>query len=495
MCPRTKKHPAHPGSRGGPQLPLEEVAGGLRAPAQEIPRPEQAACIATSLFDLFKIGPGPSSSHTMAPMRAGHHFLGLLRKLDGDSLAAGKAIEVRLFGSLSATGKGHGTDRAVIAGLLGQKPETCSASFLDSLLTVPGETHTLTARGQSFEISADSVIFDAESHGFPCSNTLVIRLLGRGAPVLEQEYYSVGGGFLQWKGWTPPEKGKPLYPYSTMGELRSLCKEYRMSIPEIILENERTISGTTVAQILTGLDHVLEAIENSVKRGLHAQGSLPGPMGLQRRAANLLAKASGVRRPEVAFMIRLSAWAIAAAEENAAGHRIVTAPTAGSAGVLPALVYALKHHFNFTHDQLREGLLAAAAIGFLCRHNASIAGAEVGCQGEIGVASSMGAALVAQAFGLSPEAVESAAEIAMEHHLGLTCDPVGGYVQVPCIERCAMGAAQAYTAVLLAGVETHRKKAVSFDRVVRAMAETGRDMSSKYKETSKGGLAVSLVDC
>jgi L-serine dehydratase len=492
--PKRKTSGAARPSRGS-TLPFIRSSGHEDVPEERPPQIRAGNGISTSIFELLKIGPGPSSSHTMAPMRAGHHFLSLLRKLDGETLGGGKSIEVRLFGSLSATGKGHGTDRAVIAGLLGQKPETCSASFLDGLLTVPGETHSMAIRGRTFKLSSDTVVFDSTRHDYPYANTLIIRLLGKKDPLLEQEYYSVGGGFLQWKGWTPPERGLPPYPYSTMAELRAIAQEAKLPIGEIVLENERGITGATVAQILTGLDHVLDAMEDSVKRGLRTDGLLPGTLGIRRRAHNLLAKAGAVRRPEVAFMIRLSAWAIASAEENAAGHRIVTAPTAGSAGVLPALAFAMRHHFGFSHQHIRDGLLAAAVIGFLCKRNASIAGAEVGCQGEIGVASSMGAAMVAEAFGLPLESVEAAAEIAMEHHLGLTCDPVGGYVQVPCIERCAMGATHAYTSVLLAAAEVNRRKVVSFDRVIQAMAETGRDMSTKYKETSEGGLAVSLVNC
>lgn len=451
--------------------------------------------IRTSLFELLKIGPGPSSSHTMAPMRAGNHFLGMLRKLDGDTLEAARRIEVHLFGSLSATGRGHGTDRAVLAGLLGQKPETCSAQFMDGLTSERGESYALTIRGKSLPLGPQSIHFGAVTHDHPHTNTLVLRLLGKDGPLLEQEYYSVGGGFLQWKGWEPPERGNPRYPYSSMAELRARAEEAKLPLHAILLENERSLTKATEPQILTGLDHVLAAMEESVERGLRAEGTLPGPMSLRRRAPHILKQAGRTRRPEVSFMIRLSAWAIAAAEENAAGRRIVTAPTAGSAGVVPAMVYALRHHFDFSHEQVRRGLLAAAAIGFLCKHNASIAGADVGCQGEIGVASSMAAALAAHAFGLPASAVEGAAEIAMEHHLGLTCDPIGGEVQIPCIERCALGVAKAYTSVLLAGMEVSARRVVSFDRVVQVMAETGRDMSSKYKETSLGGLALSHVEC
>lgn len=451
--------------------------------------------ITTSIFDLLKVGPGPSSSHTMAPMKAGHHFLGLMEKLDAGTLAGARRLEVRLFGSLSATGRGHGTDRAILAGLLGQKPENCSSRFLDGLLADPEESYSLAVGGRTFEISSASVIWDAVSHGYPHGNTLVFRLYGKTEALLEMEYYSVGGGFLQWKGWVPPERGAPRYPYSTMAELRALTEEAGLPLHGVIVENERTITGATTPQILTHLDQVIEAMEDSVDRGLRAEGILPGSLGLRRRALELLARGQSAKRPEVSFMIRLSAWAIAVAEENAAGHPIVTAPTAGSAGVVPAMAHAMKHHFGFSREQVRQGLLVAAAVGFLCKHNASIAGAEVGCQGEIGVASSMAAAMVAHGFGLPPSAVEGAAEMAMEHHLGLTCDPIGGLVQIPCIERCAMGVAKAYSAALLAGAEVHSKRVVSFDRVVRAMAETGRDMSHKYKETSLGGLAASAVEC
>jgi L-serine dehydratase len=262
------------------------------------------------------------------------------------------------------------------------------------------------------------------------------------------------------------------------------------------VENEKAIMGTGEEEIYRRLDLILEATEASVREGLKGEGVLPGPIGLYRKAGDLNRKAKKIKQSEARFLVRLSAYAIAGAEENAMGHRIVTGPTAGSAGVLPAIVYMMKYHQRCSRQTLREGLLAAAAIGFLAKHNASIAGAEAGCQGEIGVAASMAAAMLAYGEPGHPiRVVEDAAAIAMEHHLGMTCDPVGGYVQIPCIERCAMGAVKAYNAFLIATVETPGYNKVGFDVVIRTMAATGRDMSSKYKETSQGGLAVYMVNC
>lgn len=448
----------------------------------------------TSIFELFKIGPGPSSSHTMAPMRAGAEFLACLRVLPPAVLQAADRIEARLYGSLSATGKGHGTDGAVAAGLLGYAPETCPPDVLDGLLGA-GARHPVDLAGKRFWITDRSVVFDAVEHGFPFNNTLVLCLLGGGEILVEREYYSVGGGFLRWKGQREPERREPAHPYSSMAGLRGLLDARGLSLPRLILENERALTGASEGEVLAGLDRVLEAMDESVERGLAAEGTLPGPLQVRRNAPALLARLEGVRRPEGRALARLSAYAFAAAEENAAGHRIVTAPTAGSAGVLPSVFRVMTRHLKVRQGSLREGLLAAFAVGALAKHNASIAGADVGCQGEIGVAASMAAAAVAQASGLPPAVVEAAAETAMEHHLGLTCDPVGGFVQIPCIERCAMGAVKAYNAAIIAAVKAPGGQRVTFDEVICAMAATGRDMNAKYKETSRGGLAVSIVNC
>jgi len=475
------------------QTPPAVTAAGkceqLVAASEKIP-------ITTSIFELFKIGPGPSSSHTIAPMRAANDFMANVNSMDDQTLAAAQAIEVRLFGSLSATGKGHGTDWAILAGILGQKPETCAPEFLDALKKDKNASYQVRIGKKDLPISDRQIIFDKVEHSYPFSNTIIMRLLGDKSVLLEKEYYSIGGGFIQWKGWTEPKRGTPAYPYGNMTQLKELLDKNKIPLHRLVLENEKAIMGAGEAEIYSRLDLILKAMEASVQEGLKGEGVLPGPVGLNKRAGDLNRKARKLKQSEARFLVRISAYAIAGAEENAMGHRIVTAPTAGSAGVLPAIAYMMKYQQRCSRQTLREGLLAATAVGFLAKHNASIAGAEAGCQGEIGVAASMAAAMLAYAQPGHPiRVVEDAAAIAMQHHLGMTCDPVFGYVQIPCIERCAMGAVKAYNAFLIASVETAGYNKVSFDVVIRTMAATGRDMSSKYKETSQGGLAVYMVSC
>ncbi|NCC24057.1 MAG: L-serine ammonia-lyase [Deltaproteobacteria bacterium] len=451
--------------------------------------------IDTSVFELFKTGPGPSSSHTIGPMSAAADFLSCLRVLDKDILDAARTVEIDLYGSLSATGKGHGTDRAVLAGLLDQEPQSCSAVFLESMNRDQGVEFRIEVPGHKLRTGWNHVHFQGMNTAFPFSNTLVFRLTGPEGDLWEKEYYSVGGGFVQWKGWMPPEKNPPAHPYSTMTELRNIVRRKRIDLHTAILENEKAITGRTEVEIRDGLDAVVDSMEESVQNGLASGGVLPGPIGLHRKARVLHRRALKLQDTPEGFLVALSAYAFATAEENAAGHRIVTAPTAGSCGVMPALVHMLVHHDRISRRELQRGLLAAAAVGFVAKHNASISGAEVGCQGEIGVAAAMAAAMVAHARGHRIRIVENAAEIALEHHLGLTCDPVFGQVQIPCIERNAMGALKAYTAYLIASAEVSKHHKVDLDQTIRAMAETGRDMSAKYKETSTGGLALSVVQC
>lgn len=451
--------------------------------------------INTSVFELFKIGPGPSSSHTIGPMRAGADFLNNISSLSLEDLNGAKSIEVRLFGSLSATGKGHGTDRAVLAGILGKKPEDCPADFLDGLLKNTHDRYTTDVNGKSIFITGQDIIFDRVQHDFPFSNTLVIRLLGEGVTIFEKEYYSVGGGFIQWKGWREPERGIPPYPYETMAEVKKRLSRHRLKLHELVILNEMAITGSRKEDVMDKLDMIIKAMEAAVKRGLTTEGYLPGTLRLHRKAPLLYQKACKMSKSPDRFLVLLSAYAFAGAEENGAGHPVVTAPTGGSAGVLPGLLYAMKHHYHIPAETLRESLLAASVIGFLAKQNASISGAEGGCQAEIGVAAGMGAAMVAYAHGCTMNIIEDAAETAIEHHLGMTCDPVGGYVQIPCIERNAMGAVKAYTSYLIANTEIPEWHLVDLDRCIRAMAETGRDMCNKYKETSEGGLAVCMVNC
>ncbi len=462
-----------------------------------IPLHAQKPPIETSLFDFFKMGPGPSSSHTMGPMKAAKHFEELCHTLPEAELQQAKSIQVELLGSLSATGVGHGTKPAIIVGLLGHEPATCPPHLLEQVTPHKEFTVYLGQRAQVEVHTGLAHIIDGPiNHDKPYSNTLIFSLLQKdGSVALTQEYYSVGGGFIQWKGWQAPEHGTPLYPYNSMHQLRQQLQTTGLTLHELILDNESAITGMSRPQIFEKIDEIMEVMYSSVVRGLNNEGPLPGTLGVHRKARLLYDKAMSVPHAVDRVMGCINAYAFAAAEENAAGGVIVTAPTCGSAGVMPALLYAMRYDFNIGERALREGVLASAAVGYLAKHNAGIAGAEMGCQGEIGVASSMAAAMVSHTRGNPAFVVENAAEIALEHHLGLTCDPVGGYVQIPCIERNAMGAIKAYNAALLAHCEQGVHHLVTLDAVINAMGETGRDMNVKFKETSTGGLAVSMVEC
>ncbi len=449
-----------------------------------------------TLFDLFKTGPGPSSSHTMGPMTAGHDFVARCAALPEGLLEQAERLDVRLFGSLSATGGGHGTDAAVLAGLMGHEPAACPTGLLDRLAATPDREHRVRLGNRLLAVSLNDIHHDAVAHEFPFSNTLIMELRdAEGRALHAMEYYSVGGGFIQWKGWTPPERGRPAHPYGNMRQLRECLRATGLTLHELILENETAMTGMGRPAIFERLESIMEVMYDSVRRGLEAGGFLPGTLGAARKAGGILASAERAPHAADRFLGRVNAYAFAAAEENAAGGVIVTAPTCGAAGVMPALLYAMRHTLNIGGRALREGVLASAAVGFLAKHNAGIAGAEVGCQGEVGVASAMAAAMLAHARGNAVAVVENAAEIALEHHLGLTCDPVGGYVQIPCIERNAVGAIKAYNACLLSTCENTGQHMVSLDAAIRAMAEIGREMSAKFKETGEGGLAVSMVEC
>ena len=452
--------------------------------------------ITYSIFSLFKAGPGPSSSHTMGPMTAGFLFRNKCAKLPTSILRRADHIQARLYGSLSATGAGHGTDAALLAGCLGCQPENCSPGMLQTLSAVPEKKHTMILCGKDLSFRLTDVIHDAVNHSHPWNNTVLLELLdNENNTLFSQEYYSVGGGAVQWKGWHEPNFGKPAHPYSCMNELRSIARSEGLNIYEIMLDNETAITGMHRKEIIHRLNNLLDMMEDSVRRGLNAEGELPGPLRVQRKARQLWNNSKAMPSSPEKFFTELNAFAFAAAEENAAGGVVVTAPTCGSTGVMSSLLYAMRHRMFIGDRAIREGFLAAAAIGFIAKHNASIAGAEVGCQGEIGVASSMAAAMITDALGYSSHLVENAAEVALEHHLGMTCDPVGGFVQIPCIERCAMGAVKAFNASLISrGVNSDAQR-VSLDAAISAMAETGKEMSNKFKETSLGGLALSMVAC
>ena len=453
--------------------------------------------IDTTLFDLFKVGPGPSSSHTIGPMKAGHHFAETCAALPRDLLVRAVRFRVRLYGSLSATGTGHGTDAAVVAGLLGTAPESCPAGLLQELMDDPHTRRKRSLGDGQVSVCVDDVSHDAIIHDFPYSNTLVADLLDAEDKVLHsQEYYSVGGGFIQWKGWEPPSLGEPVHRYSNMTELRAIVKEKGLNIYEIILDNEMAITGASRPSIIYSLNQIIDHMESSVRRGLDSEGQLPGPLKVQRKARMLWQQASRMQSSPDQFLTRINAYAFATAEENASGGVIVTAPTNGACGIVPAVLAYYDHFIESVSPEIYiRYFMACGAIGALYKMNASISGAEVGCQGEIGVASAMAAAFVADARGYRSRVTENAAEVALEHHLGITCDPVQGYVQIPCIERNAMGAIKAYNAaVITSGTDPYSQR-VSLDAAIAAMAETGREMSCKFKETSLGGLAVSMVAC
>jgi len=453
--------------------------------------------IMTILEEFYKVGPGPSSSHTIGPMRITYDFYQRCTKLPADQLAKATGLKVHLYGSLSATGKGHGTERASLAGLLGKEPATVDPLFLDAMKETPDQSYPVKLGDKTFHLSLADIIYDSPKGEFPHPNTMTCMLMGGDQPVYELEYYSPGGGFYEWKGYTPPKKGQPKYSYSTMKELRKHAEDNKLSIAQVIMANEVAVSGKTEQQINAFLDKIAGAMLATVKAGLAVkEGVLPGPIKLHSKAATVWQRAQDNKYDSDRAVALLSACALAASEENARGHLVITAPTGGSAGVMPAIVYGLvETKRKLSKEKVRQGLLGGAAIGYLCKHNATLSGAEGGCQSEIGVASAMSAAFIASAMDAPPLVTENAAESALEHHLGMTCDPVAGYVQVPCIERCAFGAVKAWTAYMIATNEIASRHRVDLDTTIETLAETGKDMSSKYKETSEAGLAANLVLC
>jgi L-serine dehydratase len=465
-----------------------------------------------SVFDIFKVGIGPSSSHTMGPMRAAREFvLGLER--DG-LLSATRQVTARLYGSLALTGLGHGTDRAVLLGLEGADPETVEPDSIEATLRRIRTSHRIRLLGKheiDFDEKSELLLLRTErlpghSNGmrFTASDASgLAEARGsqgerRGKPLREEEYYSIGGGFIVRGGESQAreatERPQPPYPFSSAAELLSLCRENGLELFELVLANERTWASEE--QVRAGVLQLWQVMQGCVERGFHQTGVLPGPLKVRRRAPKLfrVLTEGGPSRPLDA-MDWVNAFALAVNEENAAGGRVVTAPTNGAAGIVPAVLHFYRRFEPGASDQgVIRFLLSAAAIGMLYKRNASISGAEMGCQGEVGVACSMAAAGLVAALQGSNEQIENAAEIGMEHNLGLTCDPVGGLVQIPCIERNAMGAVKAINAARLAmrGDGSHK---VSLDHVIATMRQTGADMSTIYKETSQGGLAVNVPEC
>jgi len=453
--------------------------------------------VMTVADEFYKVGPGPSSSHTIGPMRITYDFYQRCTKLPADQLAKATGLKVHLFGSLSATGKGHGTERAALAGLLGKEPATVDPLFLDEMIAKPDQTYPVKVGDKTFNLSLKDVVYDSPKGNFPHPNTMICKLMGGATPVYELEYYSPGGGFYEWKGYTPPKKGQPKYPYATMKELRQHAEKNNLSVAQVIMANEVAVSGKTEEQVNAFLDKIAAAMLATVKAGLAVkEGTLPGPIKLHSKAATVYERTKDDKYESDRAIGQVSAFALAASEENARGHLVITAPTGGSAGVMPAVVYALvEGPRKVPMDKIREGLLAGLAVGYLCKHNATLSAAEGGCQSEIGVASAMAAALLTQVKGSTPLVIENAAESALEHHLGMTCDPVAGYVQVPCIERCAFGAVKAWIAALIATNEVASRHRVDLDTTIKTLADTGKDMSNKYKETSEAGLAQNLTLC
>jgi L-serine dehydratase len=458
--------------------------------------------VTISVLDLFTIGIGPSSSHAVGPMRAAARFLEELQQ--HHQLSAVARLRIELFGSLGATGRGHGTDRAVLLGLEGETPEDIDPNVVASRVELIRDGQQILLGGRypvAFDLERD-LVFSPSERLARHPNALRFAVWDEQATLLRQsDYYSIGGGFVVHDADAEQtvERGRPPipFPFRTAAELVSLCKEHSQPISGIVLRNERT--WRSEAGIRSRLLRVWEVMQECVRRGCESPGILPGPLEVERRAPRLYREL--IERPEAALRDPLSIvdwvnlYALAVAEENAAGGRVVTAPTNGAAGIIPAVLH---YYARFCPSSSDEGvvrfLLTAGAIGMLYKENASISGAEVGCQGEVGVACSMAAGALTEVLGGTVDQVEQAAEIGMEHNLGLTCDPIGGLVQVPCIERNAMGTVKAINAARLA-LRGDGKHKVTLDRVIGVMRRTGADMSEAYKETSRGGLAVNMPEC
>jgi L-serine dehydratase len=461
--------------------------------------------MAVSVFDLFKIGIGPSSSHTVGPMRAARLFV---TRLAHDGVLPRVArVRAELYGSLGATGKGHGSDKAVLLGLEGEEPDKVDVDAIEARLAAIRAQRRLNLGG------VQSIAFDPRSDlafllralPFHANGLRFVAFDGTGAELAARTYYSVGGGFVvseevaadgnAQKRIAPDTTVLP-HPFHSGEQLLALTRATDLSIAQLMRANERHWRAD--AEIDAGLRAIWQAMQACVERGLRSEGELPGPFKVKRRAPGLYRRLSvpgaGVMDP-LAVMDWINLFALAVNEENAAGGRVVTAPTNGAAGIVPAVLhYYARFVPGASEQRVFDFLLTAAAIGILYKENASISGAEVGCQGEVGVACSMAAGALAAVLGGTPAQVENAAEIGMEHHLGLTCDPVGGLVQIPCIERNAVASVKAINAARLAlvGDGSH---VVSLDNVIKTMRETGADMKTKYKETARGGLAVNIVEC
>lgn len=463
--------------------------------------------MAVSVFDLFKIGIGPSSSHTVGPMRAARLFV--LRLAQAGQLDTTARVKSELFGSLGATGKGHGSDKAVLLGLAGHEPDTVDVEAVPTLLEAMRQERRILLGGHraiDFDEKADLVFHRRQSLPFHANGMRFTALAADGRELDTRSYYSVGGGFVvsdevaadgsKQKVIAPDTTTLPL-PFHSGAELLAITQRERCSIAEVMRRNER--HWRSDAETEAGLLKIWGVMQACVQRGCRTDGVLPGGFKVRRRAADLhrqlCANPEAALRDPLQVLDWVNLYALAVNEENAAGGRVVTAPTNGAAGIVPAVLHYYTRFIPGATDRgVVDFLLTAAAIGLLYKENASISGAEVGCQGEVGVACSMAAGALCAVMGGTPEQTENAAEIGMEHHLGLTCDPVGGLVQIPCIERNAIASVKAINAARMAlrGDGSHH---VSLDKVIKTMRETGADMMSKYKETARGGLAVNIVEC
>ncbi|MBS0194010.1 MAG: L-serine ammonia-lyase [Proteobacteria bacterium] len=460
--------------------------------------------MAVSTFDLFKIGIGPSSSHTVGPMRAAARFVG--RWLDEASLLDRVArVRCELYGSLALTGRGHGTDKAVLLGLEGESPDSVDPDAIPAqlerirgskILRLPG------GRQIAFDETTDLIFNKRQSLPFHPNGMRFAAFDAAGAEIATRDYYSVGGGFVVNHDEAAANRivadtTELPYPFHSADALLAHCAQHGLSIAQVMFANERAWRDEDA--IRAGLRAIWQAMQDGVKRGMRSDGTLPGGLHVKRRAPvlhqDLLGRPEAAMRDPLTVLDWVNLYALAINEENAAGGRVVTAPTNGAAGIVPAVLHYYDRFCPGANEQgVFDFLLTAAAIGILYKENASISGAEVGCQGEVGVACSMAAGGLTAALGGSPGQIENAAEIGMEHNLGLTCDPIGGLVQIPCIERNAMGSVKAINASRMA-LRGDGKHKVSLDKVIKTMRETGRDMQDKYKETSRGGLAVNVIEC
>lgn len=457
-----------------------------------------------SVFDLFKIGIGPSSSHTVGPMRAANAFVKHLATTK--QFVAVSRVQVKLYGSLSATGVGHATDKAILLGLMGFDPESIDTQTSPNLLKDVEMNQVILLNGEKQVplVYATDVNFLDESLPYHPNAMTLLVYDAVGQVLCSETYYSVGGGFIVSQSQLGQEDSAEEqvidipYPFQSAAELLKLCKEHHLSVSQLMLENEK--SWRSEDEIRSRIIDIWNVMQQCIHNGLENEGVLPGGLNVKRRAKKIHQKLLQKKNSNLIVttfhaMEWVNLFALAVNEENAAGGRVVTAPTNGAAGIIPAvLYYYVTFSKDLSEDKIVRFFLSAAAVGILCKLNASISGAEVGCQGEVGSACSMASAGLAEILGATPEQVEHAAEIGLEHNLGLTCDPVAGLVQVPCIERNAIAAVKAINAAQMA-LHDDDEHFISLDKVIQTMKQTGKDMSDKYKETSKGGLAVNAIEC